>query len=176
MNAAAGPFMIAATLLGLAGAFKAASPRDTANALRGVGLPGAPWLVRAGGAFEAAVGAYAIVEGDRLGAALVAVSYLLFAGFVAIALGRGVPIATCGCFGKADTPPSLVHVGFDLAAAGAAIAVVVDPTAGMADTVADQPLAGVPYVLLVITGTFLAFLALTALPRTLALVREARTA
>jgi hypothetical protein len=176
MNAAAGPFVIVAALVALAGALKAVSPSDTANALRGVGLPASRWLVRAGGVFEMAVGAYAVVAGDRIGAALVAASYLAFAAFVAVALARGAPIATCGCFGKADTPPSLVHLVFDAAAAVAAIAVVVDPTAALADTVADQPLAGVPYLLLVVTGTYLSFLALTTLPRTLALVREARSA
>jgi hypothetical protein len=175
VNAVAGPFMIAAVLVALAGALKAVSPRDTANALRGVGLPAAPWMVRAGGACEVGVGAYAIVAGDRLGAALVAMSYLAFAGFVAVAIAREAPISTCGCFGKADTPPSVVHLGFDLAAAAVALAVVVDPTAAIGDVLADQPLAGVPYLLLVATGTYLAFLALTVLPRNLALVREARS-
>ena len=175
MNAAAGPFVIAAALLALAGSLKAVSPGDTANALRGVGLPCARWMVRVGGGFEVVVGTYAIVAGDRVGGALVAASYLAFAAFVAVALARGVPIATCGCFGKADTPPSLVHLAFDVGAAAAGIAIVVDPTAALADTVADQPLAGVPYLLLVVTGTYLSFLALTALPRTLALVREARS-
>ncbi len=176
MNVAIGPFMIAAALIALGGASKTVSPNDTANAVRGVGLPGSPVLVRLGGALEAAIGVFAIVSGGRVAAALVAASYLGFSAFVAVALARGVPIATCGCFGKADTPPSLVHLVFDLLAAVAALALVVDPTGGIADVVVAQPLLGIPYLLLVVTGVYLSFIALTVLPRTLALVREARSA
>lgn len=167
--------MIAAALIALGGASKTVSPKDTANALRGVGLPGSSALVRLGGALEAAIGVFAIVSGGRVAAALVAASYLGFSVFVAVALARGVPIATCGCFGKADTPPSLVHLGFDLLAAAVALALVGDPTGGIADVVGDQPLLGIPYLLLVATGVYVSFIALTVLPRTLALVREARS-
>jgi hypothetical protein len=176
VNVVIGPFTIAAALLAIGGGFKAVSPNDTANALRGVGLPGSRLLVRAGGALEVAIGVFAIVSGGRVGAAFVAASFVGFAAFVAVALVRGVPISTCGCFGKADTPPSLVHVSFNVAAAAVAIALVVDPVGGIADTVSRQPLSGIPYVLLVATGVYLSFLALTLLPRTLALVRETRSA
>jgi hypothetical protein len=176
VNAAAGPFTIAALLLVAGGIAKAIAPRDTANALREVGLPGAPLLVRAGGAIEATIGAYAIATADLASALLVAASYLAFAAFVGVALHRGTPIATCGCFGKADTPPSVVHLGVNLGAAAAAIALAVDPGDGIADIVGDQPLAGVPYLFLVGVGTYVAFLALTLLPRTLALVRVSRSA
>lgn len=176
MNAAAGPFMIASVLLALGGAFKAASPGDTANALRGVGLPGSPLLVRFGGGLEVAIALAAIATGGRLAAGLVVISYLGFTAFVAVALARGVPIATCGCFGKADTPPSAVHLAVNLGAAAAAIAVVIDPGVALADVVADQPLAGVPFLVLVGTGVYLTYMALTALPRLLVAVRAARSA
>lgn len=176
MNAAAGPFTIAVALLALGGAFKAASPADTATALRGVGLPGWPLLVRLGGVLEMAVAVVALATGGRAAAALVAISYLGFAGFVAVALARGVPIATCGCFGKADTPPSVVHLVINLGAAAAALAVVVDPGVALADVVADQPLEGVPYLLLVATGVYLTFVALTRLPRLLVTIRASRSA
>ena len=176
MNPAAGPFTIAVVLLAVGGAFKAASPADTAKALRGVGLPGWPLLVRLGGVLEIAVAAAALVTGGRVGASLVAVSYLGFAAFVGAALARGVPIATCGCFGKADTPPSVVHLVVNLAAAATAIAVVVDPGVALADVVADQPLAGAPYLILTATGVYLTFLALTRLPQVLLAARASRSA
>ena len=176
MNAAAGPFTIAALLLAAGGVAKAIAPRDTANALRALGLPGAPAIVRVGGVAEAAIGAYAIVTADRIAAALVALSYVAFAGFVALALRRDAPIATCGCFGKADTPPSVVHLVVNLGAAAAALVVAIDPGDGIGDVIGDQPLAGVPFVFLVLTGVYLAFLSLTLLPRTLALVRQSRSA
>ena len=165
MNAATGPFAIAAALLALGGAAKALRPGETANALAAAGVPVGPSLVRVGGALEAAVGLGALVTGSRGFAALVAVSYLSFTAFVLLALARRTPIASCGCFGKADTPPSRVHVAVNLAAAGAALAIVVQPVPGFLDVLADQPLAGVPYVLLVVTGVAAALTALTVLPR-----------
>lgn len=171
MSPAAGPFMIAALLVALGGAAKAVRPHDTASALRGVGIPAAPLAVRIGGALELVVGVYAIAAGDRLGAALVTASYVAFAAFVAVALARRAPLATCGCFGKADSPPSVLHLVVDLGAVLAALAVMVDPGVGLGEVLAEQPLAGIPYLLLVVTGTGLAFAALTSLPRVLTLAR-----
>jgi methylamine utilization protein MauE len=174
VSAAAGPFTIAALLLVVGGIAKVFAPADTANALRAVGVPAPPMLVRIGGAAEAVIGGLAIATADRAAALLVAVSYLAFAGFVGVALRRGSPIATCGCFGKADTPPSLVHLFVNVGAAAAALAIAVDPGDGIADVVSAQPLSGVPYLLLVVVGAYVAFLSLTLLPRTLALVRQSR--
>ena len=174
MSAEAGPFTIAALLLVAGGVSKALAPGDTANALRALGLPGPPVLVRVGGVAEAVIAAVAIATADRVAVLLVAVSYLAFAGFVAIALRRGTPIATCGCFGKADTPPSLMHLFVNLGAAVAALAIAFNPGDGIGDVVAAQPLSGVPYLLLTFVGTYVAFLTLTLLPRTLALVRQSR--
>ena len=50
-------------------------------------------------------------------AALVALSYLCFFGIVAVARRRGGPLATCGCFGRPDTPPTALHLVIDLALA-----------------------------------------------------------
>lgn len=165
MNVAAGPFTIAALLLVVAGASKMIAPGDTSTAVRGLGISLGPMAVRVGAAAEASIGVYAAIAGDRFSGALVACSYLAFATFVAVALARHLPIATCGCFGKADTPPSAAHVGLNLAAAAAAIAVIADPGVGLPDAVARQPLNGVPYLLLVAAGSVLAFASLIVLPR-----------
>jgi hypothetical protein len=167
--------MVAAALLAIAGGAKAIRPDDTVGALRAARLPSARWIVRAGAVAEGALGLYAIVAGDRLAAALVAGSYLAFASFVLVALRSGAPIASCGCFGREDTPPSLVHVGMNVGLATAAGAVAVWPGVGIARVLENQPLAGVPYLLLVAVGVYAAFLALTVLPRVLALVTEMRT-
>lgn len=172
MNIAAGPFAIAAVLLIIGGAAKVGAPSDTATALAGVGLRIPAAVVRIGAAFEVLVGLYALVIADRAAAALVVLSFAAFFGFVWLALVRRVPIATCGCFGRADSPPSVVHLAIDAGAVLAAAAVVVDPGAALTDVIGDQPLAGAPYLLLVVTGVYLAYMAMTALPRTLALVRE----
>jgi hypothetical protein len=171
----AGPFVIAAALLALGGALKAVHPADTANALHAVGLPHARLLVRAGGVLEVVVGVGALVVGGTVFAVLVGVSYLAFAGFVVLARRGNTPIASCGCFGKVDTPPSAVHVVVDLVAAGVALAVAAAPTdLSLSHTLAHQPLAGIPFVLLVVVGMYLVFLSFTALPKTMAAVEATR--
>jgi hypothetical protein len=172
----AGPFTIAAALLAIGGALKGVRPRDTARALTAVGLelPGVPTrvLVRAGGAAEVAVGIGALVTGDAVFAALVAASYVLFAGFVVVALRTNAPISSCGCFGKVDTPPSAVHVVIDVAFAVVAVAAAVVGEVALPDVVADQPLLGLPFLFLVLIGLSLVYLAFTSLPKTMAAVRE----
>ena len=106
---------------------------------------------------------------------LVAASYVgCFVLFVIGALRAGKPLSSCGCFGKVDTPPSIVHVAIDLVAAAVAIGVAVASDAALPDVLADQPLAGVPFVLLVLIGVYLVFLAFTVLPKTMAAAQEVR--
>ena len=107
---------------------------------------------------------------------LVALSYLAFTVFVVVARARRLPIGSCGCFGKVDTPPSLVHVVLNLGAMVVAIGVAIGGGAGLVDGLGDLPAFGLPFLLLVLTGTYLAFLALTALPQLLALTRAPETA
>jgi hypothetical protein len=156
---------------------KALRPVDTANALVAVGarfprvLP-ARFAVRAGGVVEAAIGATALLVGGPVLCALVAASYLAFTGFVVLALHAGAPISSCGCFGKVDTPPHAVHVVLDLAFAGVAVAAAFTGGVALPDVIADQPLLGIPFVMLLVIGCSLTFLAFSALPKTLAAVRE----
>ena len=174
MNVAAGPFAIAALLLVLAGAPKIVHPRDTLNALHAAGIPAPPVFVRVVAFAELAIGIDAFVNGNRPSAVLVAVSYTVFTLFVVRALRRETPLTTCGCFGRADTPPTWTHVVVDGAAVAAAVAVAVDPGVGIGDVVRAQPEGGIPYVILVATGTFLAYLSLTVLARLLAAVAVRR--
>jgi hypothetical protein len=173
----AGPFAIAAVLLAIGGAAKAVRPRDTAQALTAVGiklprlLP-ARVVVRVGGGVEAVIGIVALFVGGPVLCALVAVSYLAFAGFVLVALRSGAPISSCGCFGKVDTPPSAVHVVLDLAFAGVAAAAAIVGEVALPDVLVDQPLLGIPFLLLLVIGCALVFLAFTSLPKTMAAVRE----
>lgn len=170
MGAWAGPFLVVALLLTVAGALKAYDPTMTAGALRRAGLGVPPVVVRIGGAIEVVVGVAAIVTGGPVAAALVALSYLLFTAFVVVALVRHIPIGSCGCFGKIDTPPSVVHVGLNVGAIVTATAVALGPGGGIGDVLADQDLLGLPFLVLVATATYLAFLALTVLPQLRSLV------
>ena len=67
---------------------------------------------------------------------LVGAAYLVFTVFVAHTLRRGGFLTSCGCFGKADTPPTRSHLAVTGAAAVAAAAVVAVPeSAAWAGTV-----------------------------------------
>jgi hypothetical protein len=173
----AGPFAIAAVLLAVGGAAKAVRPRDTAQALTAVGLRfprvlPARVAVRIGGAIEVVIGVAALLVGGPVLCALVAASYVAFTGFVVVALRTGAPISSCGCFGKADTPPSIVHVVLDLLFAAVATAAAFTGDVALPDVLRDQPLAGIPFLMLLVIGCALVFLAFSALPKTMAAVRE----
>jgi hypothetical protein len=173
----AGPFAIAAVLLAVGGAAKAVRPRDTALALSAVGLkfprllPGRV-VVRVGGAVEAVVGVAALLVGGPVLCALVAASYLAFVGFVAVALRTGAPISSCGCFGKVDTPPSVVHVLLDVGFAGVAAAAAFTGDVALPEVLDHQPLLGIPFLMLLAIGCSLVFVAFSSLPKTMAAVRE----
>jgi hypothetical protein len=160
----AGPYAAAAALLVVAGGPKVVKPGTAVLALRSARLPSAGWLVRLLGAVEVAIGTAAITLGGSVSAALVATSYIAFAAFVVLALTRGGVLASCGCFGTPDTPPTKSHVVFNVLAAGVAAAVALRPAEAVRDVVADQPLAGLPFLALTATCVWFAYLALATLP------------
>jgi hypothetical protein len=169
---ALGPFLAAGALLVVAGLAKAWRPTDTARALaelrrgRSVGLARLALVVRIGALAEAAVGLLAVALPQRPEAIAVATSYGGFAGFVALARMRGGALASCGCFGKPDTPPTRLHVVLDLALAGAAAWVAAAPPAGvLASVLQAQPLSGVPVVAGAALMAWLAFAAMSLLGR-----------
>jgi len=168
VNALAGPWTIVTGLLLLGGALKAAQPADTARTLDALGVRVSKPFVRAGGLVEVGIAAGALVTGAWPFAALVAASYLVFLAFVVAALRSETPLSSCGCFGRADTPPTLVHVAVNAAAAGVALVVLLTPLPNLASIVADQPAWGVPFLFLGVVGVYVVFLMLSALPRVFA--------
>jgi hypothetical protein len=176
-----GLYLIAAGLLVVAGVAKAARPDDTARALAEL-VPAVPslsvlrWIVRVGALAEAALGVVAIAFPRPGPAALVALSYVCFFGVVAYARWRGGPLATCGCFGRPDTPPTALHLVIDLVLGAAAVAVVLGgphrPTLGA--QLAHQPGAGFPLLFVSAVGLWLTALALSALAALSAARRLAR--
>lgn len=103
------PYAAAAGLLVVAGAPKVLDPGDLHRAVRSVGMPVGRGAVRAFAALEVVVGLFALVVPGRLGAAALAVLYAGFTAFVVVALRSGGVLSSCGCFGKADTPPTRAH-------------------------------------------------------------------
>jgi hypothetical protein len=167
-----GPYLAACALLVVAGVGKAAHPGDTARAAAEVlgGRAGTVRrAVRGGAVAEVLLGVAGLAVVTPAVAGAVAASYAGFAGFVLLARRRGGPLASCGCFGRPDTPPTGLHVVVDLALAGSALWVAVDAPAGWtARLLAGQPWDGVPLVLVSAVGVVVAGLALSGHGRLMA--------
>lgn len=155
-----GPFLAACALLAWSGATKLARPRSTSAAARAIGLPSSSGAVRVFGAIElGAAGAGAAV--GHAAALLVACVYAGLA-VLALRLLRRAPTTPCGCLGTSSTPASRAHVAVNGAAALVAVGAALhgSPFAG----IAGLPLAGVPFVVLVLCAARLAALTIDALP------------
>ena len=103
------PFVVAGLLLCVAGALKLRSPGPAAAAVRTLGLPGEPWIIRVVAIGELALGAACAVHPTRAGAAVLAGAYVTFAVVAALLARRRV---ACGCFGgvsEDEAPVSAVH-------------------------------------------------------------------
>lgn len=159
-----GWYLITAALLVLSGGTKLRDPEPTRGALRTAGLPASRPAVWTLAGVEIAVGAAAMALPRTEVAMAVALLYLGFAGFVTWALARGLPLQTCGCFGRSDTPPGWVHVAVDASAVIAAVAVALGDGTDLVTMLADQPAAGLPYVGYLALGVYLTALVLTELP------------
>lgn len=122
-----GPFLAISLLLAVAGMMKVYRPEFTTGALRAAGIPANHALVRLLGTAELGAGIGAVVAGTALWAGGVGLFYLGFTVFVLIALRSGAPISSCGCFGSADTPPSVGHVVLDVSATLVALVTALDP-------------------------------------------------
>lgn len=162
-----GPYLAACLVLAGAGVAKTFRPMDTARAVAAVvplSLAVSRTLVRIGAVAEAGVGTAAALHPSPVTAGLVAASYLGFAAFVVVVLTRGGALASCGCFGKPDTPATRLHVMINLVLAVAAIVVAATVTPGWLPAILEkQPWHGAPLGLLSLLCAWLAFLALSRL-------------
>ncbi|MDQ6784846.1 MAG: hypothetical protein M3063_15710 [Actinomycetota bacterium] len=156
-----GPLAVAAVLAVVAGFAKLLRPGPVAVALRGIGVGwGTPTMVRAGSLLEALVGAVAVGAGWTPAIVALAVSYLGFAGFVAVA--RTHPgIASCGCFGETEAPPSWRHVIVDVGLATGCVGAAVAGTPGIGPVLGAQPAAGIPFSAVVLLAAWLAYVVLS---------------
>ncbi len=172
-----GLYLIAAGLLVVAGVAKASRPDDTARALvtlrssrrapggRAVSLRRMRLFVRTGALAEAVLGLIALLMPRPLTASLVALSYATFSVVVVVARRRGGPLATCGCFGRPDTPPTTVHLFVNLLLAVSAVVVAASAPADgtVVSALAHQPWAGLPLLFVSAVGLWLSLLALSSL-------------
>lgn len=165
MDALAGPYLASAALLVVAGGTKLRDPLPLVRALRSARVPARPLLVRAVAAVEVALGVAAVLLGSRTAAVLVALSYAAFTGFVVLARARGGVLASCGCFGRSDTPPTVTHAVVTAGFALVAAAVAVRPLGPVEQLVPASPGAGVPLLLAATAVAVTAYLTLALLPQ-----------
>jgi hypothetical protein len=167
---ALGLYFVACVLLAGAGGAKAIRPDDTARALaplgRGSSLRARRVVVRGVAAAEGVLGLVGLAYPDRWVAAAVALSYGLFVVLIAIAWRSGGVLATCGCFGEPDTPPTPVHAAINLVLVGAAIAVSwAGPAESLPSVLRHEYAHGVPLLAASLLCAWLAFLCMSKLAR-----------
>jgi hypothetical protein len=106
---------ISLVLLGASGIVKIFDPAPTSGALEVARLPSSDAISRLIGVVE--LGA-AILGLTRGGVAVVAaaVLYAVFTLFTLAAVRRRIPLQSCGCFGRDDTPPTAIHVSYNAVA------------------------------------------------------------
>ena len=164
MDAVAGPYLASALLLVVAGVAKVRDPLPLVRALRSARLPAPAAGVRLLAAAEAALGVAAVLLGGRVTALLVGASYASFTGFVLLVRRRGGVLASCGCFGRADTPPTTGHVVATGALAVLALSVATAPLGTLPTLLAAAPGAGLPLLLVTATVAVLVHGVLALLP------------
>lgn len=167
-----GPFVAVMLLLFAAGVLKTLSPATTANALRSMRLPSRAWMVRVLGVTEIAVAGWSVAAGGRLALASAAMLYLAFAIFVVVALRNRLPVQSCGCFGRNDTPPSTAHVAVDLIAALVILSMAATHPAPVGPALLDQ--TQIPVLAATATIAYLGYVLLAIFPATMAEVGRRR--
>ena len=167
---------ISALVMVAAGAAKFVRPRPTAIALRSVGLRVPVVVIRGFSLFELIVAGDSLVENSVWSRAVLAASYLGLGGFIAVALVRGLPLASCGCFGEPDTPPTVAHLVLNLGLACGALMALSDDAPAPGSVLVRTPGAGAVATIGVAVATACCILVLTTLARVTAEARAATTA
>jgi methylamine utilization protein MauE len=119
----ASALFVAAAILALAGIAKIRDPRPAELALSSVGLPVSVTSVRVLGSVEVLIGLLVYVWPTRGAALGLATAYLAFAIFILYL--RALPghqERSCGCLGRAATPPTVLHALVNLTAVGFGVA------------------------------------------------------
>jgi hypothetical protein len=161
------PVLVGCLLLVLAGALKLRHPDYAVGALRSVGASATPATVRALGAGEIALGAATALVGNAVLLGVLAATYAAFTAFVARALATGGAVASCGCVGRPDTPPTVAHLVVTASLGVTAAVAAVQASTGTR-WLTGSAWAGDTLALLALTGvaTWLTWLALAVLPQT----------
>jgi hypothetical protein len=166
---AAAPFFLASGLLVVSGAAKLARPDPASRALRSAGLPGNRPAVRGLGLVEIAVGAACLAAPGPGTAAALTTLYVAFALFLTRLMTMDTAVSSCGCVGAAESPPTVLHVLLNIAAASAGALAALAPPRALAPFAWSTPMHGVPFILGGVCAGYLAYLAAARLPEVLRL-------
>lgn len=167
----AGIFLASMLVLAVGGVLKVVRPLPSSSALKAVGLPSTPMLVRLLGVVEITVAVSAVIFNETLLYASAAVLYMSFAAFVLLALRRGTSLQSCGCFGKIDTPPSSYHVAVNVALAASA-ALMIGSSNSVGQFLLANPLDAVPTLVMATVGAYVVYVSLTALPEVALVIQQ----
>jgi len=146
--------VIFSLLLIITGVAKIVSPHDVEKALAGLGLPRIPYGGAIVGVVEVTVGSAAFFS--PMARLIQGVLYLVFAVWVFVALRLDVPLASCGCLGRDDTPPSWAHFALNLIGASVTVTAAVGGPGNW-----TWGLETIAAALVVAVGVFLAYVVLT---------------
>lgn len=155
---------IALGLLGASGVAKLTDPEPTTGAMGTAGLPSSNTLSRLLGSVEIAGAVLALALGG-LAVMPAALLYATFAVFTTLALRRKIPLQSCGCFGREDTPPTWLHVGYNVVSALALGALALGGAPALEWGMPPLDLA--IYLAFGAIGVYASFLLLTRLPQLL---------
>lgn len=151
-------------LLGASGVAKVVDPDPTTGALRAAGLPSSSFATRSLGVAEMTA---ALLGLGAVAMALIsaAVLYAGFAIFTLAAIRGRIPVQSCGCFGRDDTPPSSIHVIYDASAAIALVWVAITGTTPFPWNA--NVLEILLFAVFAVLGAYASYLLLARLPLTL---------
>jgi hypothetical protein len=151
-------------------------PAPTATALRSAGIAVPLVLVRLLALVELVVACDTLVEVAVWSRLLLVASYLAFAAFIGFALVLDIPLASCGCFGEPDTPPTPAHLFVNLGLAAAVLVAMVQSAPSPGSVLVTSPGAGSLAAVGVIVATGCCILVLTSMARVTAEARSAKVA
>lgn len=161
---------IALGLLGASGVAKMIDPDPTTGAMAVARLPSSNTISRMLGAVEIVVAVAALAVAGWVALVAAAGLYLAFAVFTFAAMLNRIPLQSCGCFGREDTPPTAIHVSYNI---GAALGLASLPIMGLAPLDWTMPMTSLLlYGVFAVIGVYASYLLLARLPRLLELARS----
>ena len=153
MEYVAAVYLMAAVLLGAAGASKAVAPEPASAALARLQLYHRPWAVRLLGLVELVVAASAFILGGIVPATALAALYAGFA-VVAAAMVRSGSGEPCGCFGRIDMPTTKRHVIANILAVAVGLAAASWPVEAIDKLFDSQKWLLAPFAVVVVGGAY----------------------